>query len=409
MSKNQIILSIFFKLTSDYAVFFMTDILSYFYLINSVLSIFLMIFIWTRFKIFTKIIWLVLLIFCFSFIEFFQFSFFSEKILDIPHIFRIPNVTRALIPVLLFFYTKKMMDPERNLKRYEYLHFLFPIIIFIAIVPDILLPIQEKIDLLKIQIHQNKYILQRPIGFFKQIKLQPFSMVTVMLYSIYNLYNIIKSESQFNDFEKRVNSITLIWLKSISIFVFIYFLSEFLGGYLAISYKNQYNLIIFGLIQLAYFFLFISLIIFKNLQENLDGCIKTIIKGEIKEIPPPNRILPKIKERFEKDKLVNEFSEKLFSLNCFYNPDCNIEMVSKSLKINSNKLSVDLKSYFEMGFPEFLNKIRIHRFIELVKKNKHFTLEALIYECGFKNRSTFYLAFKKYIGVNPKFYLDNFI
>ena len=81
--------------------------------------------------------------------------------------------------------------------------------------------------------------------------------------------------------------------------------------------------------------------------------------------------------------------------------------MAKELKVLPNQLSMVINSKLNCSFPEFVNSLRVKTAIELLDKaNKHnMTIEAIAYESGFNNRTSFYNAFKKETGKLPSEYL----
>jgi AraC-like DNA-binding protein len=73
--------------------------------------------------------------------------------------------------------------------------------------------------------------------------------------------------------------------------------------------------------------------------------------------------------------------------------------------LTPQKFSKLIKTYYGIPYIEFLNRLKIHNFLTHFNHFNQYTLETYIYESGYSNRSTFYAAFKKYVGVNPSFYL----
>jgi YesN/AraC family two-component response regulator len=90
---------------------------------------------------------------------------------------------------------------------------------------------------------------------------------------------------------------------------------------------------------------------------------------------------------------------------CFLQGDLDLSALAKSLEMSSVKLSKLIKQAYGMSFAEIINRFRIHHFLSQRESFTQYTLETYIYQSGFANRSTFYVAFKKYVGVNPSFYL----
>jgi YesN/AraC family two-component response regulator len=79
--------------------------------------------------------------------------------------------------------------------------------------------------------------------------------------------------------------------------------------------------------------------------------------------------------------------------------------MAKSIDMPAAKLSKLIKKYYGISFVELINRLRIHYFLQQRASFNQYTLETYMYQSGFTNRSTFYAAFKKYVGVNPSYYL----
>jgi len=84
-----------------------------------------------------------------------------------------------------------------------------------------------------------------------------------------------------------------------------------------------------------------------------------------------------------------------------------IHSLATSLKINSKYLSQLINMEFEKSFVVFVNEYRINEAKVLLKdeKNKNLTIEGVGYEAGFKSKSAFNVAFKKFTGDTPSSFL----
>jgi AraC-like DNA-binding protein len=87
--------------------------------------------------------------------------------------------------------------------------------------------------------------------------------------------------------------------------------------------------------------------------------------------------------------------------------DYTLTEMAKDLKILPNQLSMVINSKLNCSFPEYVNSLRIKTSIELLNKanSSNLTIEAIAYESGFNNRTSFYKAFKKQTGKLPSEYL----
>lgn len=91
----------------------------------------------------------------------------------------------------------------------------------------------------------------------------------------------------------------------------------------------------------------------------------------------------------------------------FLDPDFNLQALSDSMKKPVHHCSYILNQVIQKSFREYLNSYRIKYFIALyVQKSNKFTLEYQANEVGFRNRSTFNIAFKKETGYTPTEYFN---
>ena len=89
-----------------------------------------------------------------------------------------------------------------------------------------------------------------------------------------------------------------------------------------------------------------------------------------------------------------------------------VDDVTQTLKTNSKYLSNAIKEHFQKGFVEYVNTYRVEEAIEMLKKqekngkNAHYSVEMIAEAVGFSNRTTFYITFKRIVGVTPKEYME---
>jgi len=137
---------------------------------------------------------------------------------------------------------------------------------------------------------------------------------------------------------------------------------------------------------------------FINMQEPLCKEVKEIKKSEgrkykLTEIEMENNYR-KIKEYFEKEKPYLDSSINLTKLSSLLN-EC------------SHNISLTINVKFNMTFFDLINYYRIEEAKKMLKDidKKNYTIEAVIFDCGFNTKSAFYRAFKKHVGMTPSEYL----
>jgi|GEM_PF-1987857 len=85
--------------------------------------------------------------------------------------------------------------------------------------------------------------------------------------------------------------------------------------------------------------------------------------------------------------------------------DCNLTLgkVAAKLATNTTYLSHIINKQFEMSFSNYLNKYRIDEAIEIIANHQHdyMSYEGIANSCGFKSRSAFNQAFKRFTGKTP--------
>jgi len=89
-------------------------------------------------------------------------------------------------------------------------------------------------------------------------------------------------------------------------------------------------------------------------------------------------------------------NEKLFT-----QPDLKLSDVAGKLDITTHELSKLINENIDKNFTHYINEYRIKEAKQLIKKNSIYTIEAIGNQSGFKSKSAFYKAFKKFVGTTP--------
>jgi len=87
----------------------------------------------------------------------------------------------------------------------------------------------------------------------------------------------------------------------------------------------------------------------------------------------------------------------------FTNPGLSIATLVELLHTNQNYISRAINECSGMNFYHFLNKYRTGEARRLIEENRNYglSLEKIMYKSGFRSRSVFIGAFKKYTGMTP--------
>ncbi len=83
--------------------------------------------------------------------------------------------------------------------------------------------------------------------------------------------------------------------------------------------------------------------------------------------------------------------------------DLCMHQLAKEINTNTSYLSRTIKRIYNTNFTTLLNALRINEAEVLLADPKYssYTIDAIFKECGYKNKSTFYKAFKRITGTEP--------
>ena len=84
--------------------------------------------------------------------------------------------------------------------------------------------------------------------------------------------------------------------------------------------------------------------------------------------------------------------------------DFSVEDLASALFISRTSLHRRMVQYMGTSALQFIQKVRFDEATVLLKSGKY-TISEVTYRVGFSSPSYFATSFKKYVGVNPSFYL----
>ena len=128
----------------------------------------------------------------------------------------------------------------------------------------------------------------------------------------------------------------------------------------------------------------------------------SIVTNEQDAAPDQKEMLPDLtdwKNAIEQLMLVDKLYE---------NPELTLADVSAQLGTHPKKVSQVINQGFHMNFNDFVNHYRAKAVIQKIEEGEHTvqTLLSIGFECGFNSKSTFNRAFKRYTSLTPKEYIE---
>jgi AraC-like DNA-binding protein len=93
----------------------------------------------------------------------------------------------------------------------------------------------------------------------------------------------------------------------------------------------------------------------------------------------------------------------MMSQKPYLSVDFSVQKIAQELQIPRNRISEAFSIKLKRSFPQYRNQLRILYSIDMLKENYHknYSIEGIAIKSGFKNKSTFYSAFKIETGQTP--------
>lgn len=101
-----------------------------------------------------------------------------------------------------------------------------------------------------------------------------------------------------------------------------------------------------------------------------------------------------------------QIENHLYATQAYTNSDYNLHILSETLRIKENQLSLAIKSAGFSSFREYINDLRLRHFRRLIESGSDKSIKELIYLTGFNSRSTFYRNFSDKYGISPTKFVD---
>lgn len=126
------------------------------------------------------------------------------------------------------------------------------------------------------------------------------------------------------------------------------------------------------------------------------------------EIRPTRKI--KHENIKNEDIIIHKLKKLLHTDEVFKNSDISLSSLAEVLETNTSYLSAIVNNHFNCNLKSLLNKHRIDKARKMLVSDefKHYSMEGIASEVGFKSRSGFYQTFKTVTGLTPTLYIENY-
>jgi AraC-like DNA-binding protein len=299
-----------------------------------------------------------------------------------------PRYFHLVFAPTIYFYLKAQINHEFQLKKQHFIHYLPYLVYFLV---NISIFFQGEKTVLAFQKSELSYWL----SWLEKIAI--WNSYGYYFYQSLKLYKTYRNwtETQFSDTE----TIGFIWLRNFiyliiagEIFRLIWHGIDILLGDLPFEQDWWWHLFTVGIIAYV--------------------AIKGYTQAQPKKLVFRNNTLQN-EEIFKTEKAENnthylEWKPKierlLFEEKIFLQPDLSLADMATKLRTNASVLSAAINQNFNKNFNDFVNEYRVEEFRQQLHlpENKHLTLLAIAFDCGFNSKATFNRAVKKVTGLSPK-------
>ena len=109
------------------------------------------------------------------------------------------------------------------------------------------------------------------------------------------------------------------------------------------------------------------------------------------------------------DEMLFKRAEKaIISHKLYLRDDMSRSMLDTFVHIPKNKFAPVFRKFSGMGFPRYINELRLNHAVKLLTEQPELTIEGVAQECGIPVTQTFYRLFMAKYGMTPAAYRRKF-
>ncbi|MEN9362948.1 MAG: hypothetical protein RI903_256 [Bacteroidota bacterium] len=311
-----------------------------------------------------------------------------------------------LMGPFIFYYFRSVLEGKLVFDKTLILLCIPSVILFINVIPYLQIPFHEKVAYVsRLQHHvdsENLFLINTwifPRNFHRVFI--PVSNILFIFYSFWYVHRWKKAKLVKIKSWKIIQPFTILILASILPVLFFLLINRiYTSGYSDYIFRtlNKNTTIYFYvnslLLPLAYL-CFPKLVYGLNPNATLLNHLKASFTNRFQESHEKSDT--KITSDLE---LIMDYLEKQ---KPYLKKDLSLHDISRELNIPHLRVSSCFNKQLNTSFPEFRNRLRIKHAISLFQSKAHFqmSIEGIAAQCGFKNKSSFYSAFKDEYGTTP--------
>lgn len=328
----------------------------------------------------------------------------SGWIIHVPFLYRTSAPVNYLVPPLAFLYVRAVLLNQKIFNKYDWIHILPFLFIFINYIPFYFLSYDQKLKVVHSVVTDYTQNYKHQDGFFNE-NIQLLRPVQCIIYLILQWSIILKFEhNQQNSTFKEHTQLVVRWLKkftvavSLTVITYVIFAIGFLFKIQNVESSENIYLISSITVSLSLLYLTMNVVLHDKVYIGLPYLE-----------PFKSNKLTKSKVEIDYKKELDLVKSYFEGQQPYLKANLTISEVSVSTGIHIKTLSFILNQFYNQNFNEFVNTYRIRYVIDLLKKGvlKEYTLSAISSKAGFSNKTSFIDAFKKSQNCTPTQYIFN--
>lgn len=331
------------------------------------------------------------------------FLYLTDLIYQVVHMYRLSNVFVFVSFPFSYFYLRSIVKGKGI--QYTDLLFFIPLVIYaIDFMPFFLQSADEKLKI--IQLHKNNTTQTLAYGEgwlappWFHLYLRELFILFIWLMQLRVLLDIRTSDAFRLENKNWYNWIrfyqfhqTFYWLPTLIVLLF--------SAPVHVRIYTEVIPIIF--LVLIHLYLFFS----PSILYGVKGLLPFSEKSDQQEQPKDyNTYLPEDRVT----EILHKLPQQIHHSKAFLAQGYALHNLASDLGEPPRVVSGILNKKLNTNFNEYINRLRVEHSIELIEMGayKTKTIEALAYECGFSNRTSFINAFKKFKNVTPSRFIKNY-
>lgn len=292
-----------------------------------------------------------------------------------------------LVVPFIWFYVKKLNEPQFQFRRKQMLHFLPFIVIMLF---SLLILANNSAIKNEEQFHSHVFILS--------ISISAIALCQYLFYLRYILIQLRSFKAKALSELSNTENIDPAWLRIflfsfLAVFILVIFMMVIAIHRLNIDWFNTIVSIVFtfAIYVLGYKGLFQQTILPERSNQPTDDKTESLKSTSGVRID---------------EQLLNKLLEYMDRQKPYYDSELTLTSLANLVGIGRNQLSELINTGTGGNFYDFVNKYRVDEVKQLMvhPKFKDFTILAIAFEAGFPSKSTFNSIFKKFTGLTPSEY-----